>query len=257
MYQPERLGQDDADFLKSARVDAFVVAAYGQIVPQVVLDAPRFACVNIHASLLPRWRGAAPVVHALLAGDAETGVSIMRMEAGLDTGPVLMAVPCPITADVTQPLLTTQLSEMGARAIVTTLNDLSSYLHDARKQSAVGVTYAHKVTKSEAEIDWAMPADAISRHVRAYHSMPTAFAFYQDLRVRVLSAHNAGFVSPCPQKPGTVLGASAQGLLVACADGAVCISEMQLPGSKPFRVSDGLERVAFFTETGSVFKSRV
>lgn len=257
VYQPEKVGEAEALQLKRCGVDVLIVAAYGQIVPQSVLDAPCFACINVHASLLPRWRGASPVVQALLAGDEKTGVSIMQMEAGLDTGPVLLSSTCSLATGDTQDLVTQRLALMGAEAIGLVLDDLPGYLSAAIPQPSDGVTYAHKVDKRDAEINWSLPMCEIEQHVRAYHSMPMAYAFYKGIRVRVLSASVARGASSKDVAFGTVIDVSASGVSVACNGGAVALTKIQFPGERAMAVSDHLDRVSGCFLLGSRFDLRV
>ncbi len=202
--------------------DVAVVAAYGLILPQVVLDAPRLGCLNVHGSLLPRWRGAAPIQRAILAGDAETGVGIMQMEAGLDTGPVRLEGRTPIGSK-TAGELTAELSAMGARLMVTVLADLDA--HPAVPQPEDGVTYAAKIDKAEARLDFSKGAIEVERQVRAFYPAPGAYLEYKGERIRVLNAY------PDPDSfgvpPGTVVGGA---LEIACADGVLIPVHVQRAG---------------------------
>jgi methionyl-tRNA formyltransferase len=202
------------------RADIGVVAAYGLILPRAVLDAPRHGCLNVHGSLLPRWRGAAPIQRAILAGDVETGVDIMQMEAGLDTGPVRLEESTPI-AGKTAGDLTAELSAMGARLMTTVLADLGAY--PPMVQAEDGVTYAAKIDKAEAKINFTAPAIAIERQVRAFNPAPGAFFEYQGERVRVLSA----VVEPGSGSPGAVID---DGLGIATADGVIRPTSLQRAG---------------------------
>ncbi|MEY4695992.1 MAG: hypothetical protein RIT14_420 [Pseudomonadota bacterium] len=202
--------------------DVAVVVAYGLILPQAVLDAPRRCCLNIHASLLPRWRGAAPIHRAILAGDAETGICIMRMEAGLDTGPVLLHEATAIGAEETASDLHDRLSVMGARLILQALERLPDLV--ATPQPAAGVTYAAKIDKAEARVDWTLPAAAVDRLIRGLSPFPGAWCLAGGERVKLLRSR----VVPGVGAPGAVLG----GLVVACGDGAVEITLAQREGKK-------------------------
>jgi methionyl-tRNA formyltransferase len=200
--------------------DVGVVAAYGLILPQAVLDAPAHGCLNVHGSLLPRWRGAAPVQRAILAGDAETGVGIMQMEAGLDTGPVRLERRTPVAAK-TAGELTAELAQLGAAAMVEVLSDLSGY--PPKPQPANGVTYAAKIDKAEARLDFAQPADAVARQVRAFAPVPGAWFEVAGERVKVLASELwAG-----DGAPGAVLD---DRLTIACADGAIRPTLVQRAG---------------------------
>ncbi|MBI2308330.1 MAG: methionyl-tRNA formyltransferase [Rhodocyclales bacterium] len=226
VFQPTTLKDPAAqETLAAVAAEAMVVAAYGLILPQAVLDLPRFGCLNIHASLLPRWRGAAPIQRALLAGDAETGVCIMQMEAGLDTGPVLLAEATPIAAADTAATLHDRLAAIGARLIVDALARLPL---PAKPQPAAGVTYAAKIDKAESAIDWTQPAAVIDRHIRAFNPFPGAHSTLAGVPVKVWRAvPTAGAGAP-----GEVLAANREGIVVACGDGALCIVELQKAGGK-------------------------
>ncbi len=206
----------------SLGADVAVVAAYGLILPRAVLDAPVRGCLNVHASLLPRWRGAAPIQRAILAGDAATGVCIMAMEAGLDTGAVLLREATPI-ADKTAGALTDELSAMGARLMVQVLADLDAY--PPLPQPADGVTYAAKIDKAEARIDWTQPAEAIKRQVRAFSPAPGAFFEYAGERIKIVDAIPQGDSGGAP--PGTVVGSALQ---VACGGGVLSPRHVQRAG---------------------------
>lgn len=200
--------------------DFAVVVAYGLILPQAILDAPRHGCLNIHASLLPRWRGAAPIHRAILAGDAETGVCIMEMEAGLDTGPVLMREATPIGAEDTVADLHDRLSEIGARLIVETL--ARHVTLTAEPQPDVGVTYAEKIDKAEARIDWTRSAEEVDRQVRGLSPFPGAWTTLDGKRLKLLRSRLADGTGA----PGTVLG----GFRIACGTGAIEVTEAQIEG---------------------------
>lgn len=202
--------------------DVAVVVAYGLILPQAVLDAPRLGCLNIHASLLPRWRGAAPIHRAIMAGDAETGICIMRMEAGLDTGPVLLRDATAIGADETTQDLHDRLSPMGARLILQALERLPSLV--AEPQPETGVTYAAKIDKAESRVNWALPAVQVDRLIRGLSPFPGAWCMAEGERVKLLRSR----IVAGKGAPGTVLG----GLVVACGEGAVEITLAQREGKK-------------------------
>ena len=226
VFQPPTLRDDAAQArLQAVGADAMIVAAYGLILPQAVLDLPRFGCINIHASLLPRWRGAAPIQRAILAGDAESGVCIMQMEAGLDTGPVLLSAALPIAADETAGSLHDRLAELGAGLIVAALEKLPLA---PTPQADCGVTYAAKIEKSEAMLDWNQSAQQLARQVRAFNPFPGALATLGQLSVKVWRASaEAGEGSP-----GTILAGDRAGILVACGEGALRLTELQKAGGK-------------------------
>ncbi len=226
-----------ADALRRLRVDAFIVAAYGLILPAAVLGIPRLGSFNIHASLLPRWRGAAPIQRAILAGDAATGVTIMRMEPGLDTGPMLGVRAVPILATDTAGTLHERLSELGAELIVSALADLGAGRATERAQPASGVTYAAKIDKAEARIDWRDDAASVDRKIRAFNPWPIAETRFRGLQLRIHEAQAAAppgeAQEPSTAQPGTVLGLVADRLAVACGRGVLYVERLQLPGRKP------------------------
>jgi len=217
--------------------DVAVVVAYGLILPQSVLDAPRQGCLNIHASLLPRWRGAAPIHRAVLAGDTETGVCIMRMEAGLDTGPVLLRAATPIGPEDTTGDLHDRLAGLGAQLIATALDRLDTLR--AEPQPDEGVTHAAKIDKSEARVDWMHPADEVDRLIRALSPYPGAWCNAGGERLRLLRSR----LSSLRGAPGTVLEGRADRLTVACAAGAVEISLAQRPGKRPMTAAELLRGI--------------
>lgn len=202
--------------------DVAVVVAYGLILPQAVLDAPRHGCLNIHASLLPRWRGAAPIQRAIMAGDAETGICIMQMEAGLDTGPVLLRAATPIRPRDTAAVLQDRLSSMGAALIVQALAGLGAL--SPMPQPADGVTYAAKIDKAEARIDWTQPAPVVARHIRGLSPFPGAWCDSPIGRLKVLDAQEVDGTAA----PGTVL----EGFTIACGQGAVQVLSVQREGKR-------------------------
>ncbi|RVT53117.1 methionyl-tRNA formyltransferase [Acinetobacter indicus] len=222
--------------LKALNADVMVVAAYGLILPQVVLDTPKYGCLNIHGSLLPRWRGAAPIQRAIATGDAETGVTIMKMAAGLDTGDMMYKTLCPITAEDTSASLHDKLAIQGAEAIVAVLaseQTLQQYLKQREVQDEALTVYAHKLSKAEAKIDWSQDAVTIDRNIRAFNPWPVAFIPLDEqsnLRVwgSVLSNEAVN-----GQSAGTILALDKQGVHVACGDGkAICLTSLQWPGGK-------------------------
>ncbi len=229
LHQPERL-KDPATHapLREAAADILVVAAYGLILPQGVLDIPARGAVNIHASLLPRWRGAAPIQRALLAGDAETGITIMQMDAGLDTGPILLHEALPIAPDETGGTLHDKLAALGAALIVRALDGIERGALVAVPQPVDGVTYAAKIDKREARVDWMRTAGEIERAVRAFDPVPGAVT---SLRGQDVKLRRAGLASGSGA-PGTVLEASEAGIVVACGSGALRLESLQRAGGK-------------------------
>ena len=234
VFQPPTLKDAAAqERIAAVGADVMVVAAYGLIVPQVVLAMPRFGCINIHASLLPRWRGAAPIQRALLAGDHETGVSIMQLEAGLDTGPVLLRAACPIGAADNAATLHDRLAESGARLIVEALSKLPLPMEP---QPAAGVTYAHKIEKAEALIDWSKDAQELDRHIRAFNPFPGAQAQFGGQTVKLWQAVP---VAGGGEK-GRILSVDRNRIVVACGSGALAVSELQKAGGKRLPVREFL-----------------
>ena len=235
VLKPLTLKQGDAAAsIESLAPDVMVVAAYGLILPAPVLSIPRRGCLNIHASLLPRWRGAAPIQRALLAGDASTGVSIMQMDAGLDTGPVLLEKSRAIGARETAGDLTDALADLGAQAIVEALARLGELV--PRDQDSTRATYAHKISRAEAQIDWAQPSDAVERHVRAFNPVPGA---QTRLGGEILKIWRAEPVTGSG-KPGEIVVADGERLVIACAQGALLLEEVQRPGGKRMAIRDFL-----------------
>ncbi len=234
VFQPLTLKDAEAQAkIAAVGAEVMVVAAYGLILPQAVLDMPRFGCLNIHGSLLPRWRGAAPIQRALLAGDTETGVCIMQMEAGLDTGPVLLRGAFPIEASDTTASLHDRLAELGARLCVEALGKLPL---PAEPQPSVGVTYAHKIEKAEAVIDWSKSAAELDRHIRAFNPFPGAQASFGGQTVKLWLATPVAGNGPA----GSVLAVDKKQVVIACGAGALAVSELQKAGGKRLPVQQFL-----------------
>jgi len=231
--QPLTLKTPEAQqMLREVGADLMVVAAYGLILPQAVLDLPARGCLNIHASLLPRWRGAAPIQRALQAGDAESGVTIMQMDAGLDTGAMLSIYPLTLSPLETGSSLHDKLAVLGARAIVETLAKLDQI--KAQTQPDSGVCYAHKLTRQEAVVDWTQPASVIARMIRAFNPVPGATTVTPDVTLKLWMAESQeGHAAP-----GLVLSADASGILVGAGQGLVRITELQAPGGKRLLARD-------------------
>jgi methionyl-tRNA formyltransferase len=237
--QPDNFKQQsDRDTLAAYQADLMIVVAYGLLLPQAVLDTPSFGCINIHASLLPRWRGAAPIQRAILAGDDETGVCIMQMEAGLDTGPVIARAHCPIHDNDTTQQLHDRLAQLGAETLLNTLPDLTSLQQHAEVQNHQLSTYATKLQKTEANIDWQNTAKAISRQVHAFNPWPIAQTQWQQKTFRIWSAEE---INPTySASPGQVLQADKNGIDIACGQGVLRVTEIQLPGKRAMSVSNFL-----------------
>ena len=238
VFQPPTLRDSAAqERVRVLGAEVMVVAAYGLILPQAVLEIPRFGCINVHASLLPRWRGAAPIQRAILAGDIETGVSIMQMEAGLDTGPVLLSERLSITEEDTAGTLHDKLAVLGGRLIVEALRKLPLPLS---LQPETGVTYASKIEKAEAPLDWRLPATQLARQVRAFNPYPGATVGLDGNTVKVWRAEAQ---AETRGSPGTVIAADKRGILVACGEGTLRLTELQKAGGKRLPIS------AFLTGT--------
>ena len=236
--------------IRDVNADAMIVAAYGLLLPQVVLDMPRLGCFNIHGSMLPRWRGAAPVQRAIEAGDLETGISIMQMDAGLDTGPVLLSVPLAILPDDTSATLFAKLTVLGASTVVAALAQLP--MLKPRIQSATGVTYARKIEKSEARIDWSQPAFKLERRLRAFDPYPGAEAVLGEQTFKIWRADVADSVkAPVPNPPGTVIAAGPDVIDVQCGQGVLALRIIQKPGGRRLAVADFLRSTTI--QPGAVF----
>ena len=235
VYQPQTLRAAEAQAeLAALQPDLLVVVAYGLILPQAVLDIPRLGCINSHASLLPRWRGAAPIQRAIEAGDSETGVTVMRMEAGLDTGPMLLKSHTPISAEDTGGSLHDRLAELGPPAVLEAIDGLAAGTLQGEVQDDSLATYAHKLGKTDARIDWSSPATQLAHMIRAFNPWPLAHARWQDQPLKVWSAE----VEAGHGQPGEILDCSKQGLLVACGEQALRLTRLQLPGGKPLAFAD-------------------
>ncbi|WP_141455178.1 methionyl-tRNA formyltransferase [Pseudoxanthomonas sp. z9] len=240
VLQPESLRKKSSrEALRELTPDLMIVVAYGLILPQAVLDIPRYGCWNVHASLLPRWRGAAPIQRAIEAGDAETGVCLMQMEAGLDTGPVLLSQRTPIGEQETGGQLHDRLSELGARVLADGLGLLRAGMRPvAQPQPEAGATYAHKLDKHEARLDWSQPADVLARKVRAFEPWPVAEASVAGERLRIHGAVALDLAHRA--EPGTLLTAGRQGLDIACGQGALRLRVVQREGGKAITAADYL-----------------
>jgi len=240
VLQPETLKSlVSREALAALKPDLMVVVAYGLILPQTILDIPEHGCWNVHASLLPRWRGAAPIQRAIEAGDAETGVCLMRMQKGLDTGPVLLRQATPIGARETGGQLHDRLADIGAQVLADGLGLMrAGLLPVAAPQPEDGVTYAHKLEKAEARLDWRQPAELLARKVRAFHPWPMAEGDLSGERVRIHAAEALPLRHDAT--PGTVLHGGREGIDIACGEGALRILTLQRPGGRAITVADYL-----------------
>jgi methionyl-tRNA formyltransferase len=235
VYQPQTLRDPLAQAeLAALQPDLLVVVAYGLILPQVVLDIPRLGCINSHASLLPRWRGAAPIQRAIEAGDSESGVTVMRMEAGLDTGPMLLKVSTPISSTDTGGSLHDRLAELGPPAVLQAIAGLSAGNLPGDVQDDSLATYAHKLNKDEALLDWSRPAAQLEPLIRAFNPWPICHSSLNGAPLKVLAAS----LGEGSGAPGEILAAHKDGLTVACGVGALRLTRLQLPGGKALNFAD-------------------
>ena len=240
VFQPATLRDpDQQETLAALAPDLLVVVAYGLILPQAVLDLPQHGCLNVHASLLPRWRGAAPIQRAIEAGDAETGITIMQMDAGLDTGDMLATGRVPIGRETTAASLHDALAAAGAPLLLQVLDDLAGFQRRARKQDDSQATYTDKILKAEAALDWSRDAAELDRAIRAFNPFPVCYSSLDGERIRIWGAKPAG--SAQLQEPaGTILRADRDGILVNCGRGQLSIQRLQLPGARALGVEEVL-----------------
>ncbi|WP_318504710.1 methionyl-tRNA formyltransferase [Photobacterium leiognathi] len=250
VYQPVSLRNEEAQQeLAAIDADIMVVVAYGLLLPQEVLDTPRLGCINVHGSILPRWRGAAPIQRSIWAGDTETGVTIMQMDIGLDTGDMLKVATLPIEATDTSATMYEKLAELGPDALIDCLSDIADGTAVAVKQDDEQANYAKKLSKEEALIDWTMDAAAIERCVRAFNPWPMSYFTVAEQNVKVwqtaVEADNQG------KAPGTILSADKQGILVATGNGALRLISLQPPGKKAMSVADLLNSRREWFEPGT------
>ncbi|MBL0611010.1 methionyl-tRNA formyltransferase [Aeromonas jandaei] len=250
VYQPASLRKEEAQAeLAALGADLMVVVAYGLILPKAVLDTPRLGCINVHGSLLPRWRGAAPIQRSIWAGDAETGVTIMQMDVGLDTGAMIRKVTCPIAADETSASLYDKLAELGPQALVDTIDAMAAGDTAAEVQDDALANYAGKLSKEEARIDWSMDAVAIERCIRAFNPWPISWFEVADQTVKVWQA--AVIDSDHGQPAGTLLKADKQGIDIATGKGVLRLLTLQPPGKKAMSVTDLLNSRRDWFEPGT------
>ena len=250
VYQPASLRNEEAQAeLAALGADLMVVVAYGLILPKAVLDTPRLGCLNVHGSLLPRWRGAAPIQRAIWAGDAETGVTIMQMDVGLDTGAMIRKVSCTIASDETSASLYDKLAELGPQALVDTINAMAAGETAAEAQDDAQANYAEKLSKEEARIDWSMEAVAIERCIRAFNPWPISWFEVAEQTIKVWQAEVID--SDHGQPVGTLLKADKQGIDVATGKGVLRLLTLQPPGKKAMSVPDLLNSRRDWFEPGT------
>ncbi|PSV24470.1 MULTISPECIES: methionyl-tRNA formyltransferase [unclassified Photobacterium] len=250
VYQPASLRNEEAQQeLAAIDADIMVVVAYGLLLPQEVLDTPRLGCINVHGSILPRWRGAAPIQRSIWAGDTETGVTIMQMDIGLDTGDMLKVATLPIEASDTSATMYEKLADLGPDALIDCLSDIANGTAVAVKQDDEQANYAKKLSKEEALIDWTMDAAAIERCVRAFNPWPMSYFTVAEQNIKVwqaaVEADNQG------KAPGTILSADKQGILVATGNGALRLLSLQPPGKKAMTAADLLNSRREWFESGA------
>ncbi len=252
VYQPLNFKNPEAIAeLAALKPDVLVVIAYGLILPKAVLEIPRLGCINVHASLLPRWRGASPIQSAILHGDPESGVTIMQMDAGMDTGAMLHKVSCPITASETAQSLHDKLAEISAQPLLHILDELAAQTAKPEIQNNELATYASKINKEDARINWQHTAIEIDRKVRAFNPWPIA---YTTLGEEILRIHQAKVVTlPFSQTPGTVVSIDKKGMLIATGDQGLLVERIQLPGAKVISIADWLNSSKSQIDTGFVF----
>ena len=254
VYQPASLRDPAAQTeLAALGADIMVVVAYGLILPTAVLAAPRYGCINVHASLLPRWRGAAPIQRAIQAGDSETGITIMQMDQGLDTGAMLHKVHCAIDPDETAASLHDKLAALGGPALLATLHAIATGTAVAEIQNDSDSCYADKISKAEAQIDWTLPATVIDRHIRAFNPVPVATTTLQQQPVKCWQADMVAGDSKHPA--GTLVAADKQGIVVQCGRDCLRLTLLQLPGKRPLSAAELLNGHAALFAVGNRFSA--
>ena len=237
VFQPGSLRpQENQQLVADLQADVMVVVAYGLILPKAVLDMPRLGCINVHGSLLPRWRGAAPIQRSLWAGDAQTGVTIMQMDVGLDTGDMLHKLSCPITADDTSGSLYDKLADLGPQGLLHTLTQLAAGTAKPEVQDEALVTYAEKLSKEEARVDWSLSAAQLERCIRAFNPWPMSYIVIDEQPVKIWQASVIN--TPTSAAPGTILEANRQGIQVATGEGILNLLSLQPAGKKAMGVQD-------------------
>ena len=250
VFQPKSLRpEENQQLVADLQADVMVVVAYGLILPRAVLDMPRLGCINVHGSLLPRWRGAAPIQRALWAGDSETGVTIMQMDVGLDTGDMLHKLACPITPQDTSATLYDSLAQLGPQGLLDTLTLLNTQQASPEKQDEALASYAEKLSKEEARLDWRLPAEQLERCIRAFNPWPMSFFTIDDQPVKVWQA------TVLPHRdlaPGEIIAADKQGIQVATAEGVLNLVQLQPAGKKPMSAQDLLNSRREWFEPGTL-----
>lgn len=252
LYQPESLkAYEERIILSNHRPDLIIVVAYGLLLPIEILNIPRYGCINVHASLLPRWRGAAPIQRAIEAGDDETGITMMQMEVGLDTGNILSTIKCDIEPNETGGSLEKKLSKIGPAKLIHTLVEIEQGTLTQTKQNSDKSTYARKIDKQEMRIDWLEPADILFKKILAFNPYQVTYTYLNGIRIKIWSA----MLSPDNKKvtPGTIIDASNEGILVGTGMGSILLTELQLPGKKRLEVSELLRSKSGLFSPDNIF----
>ena len=253
VLQPPSLKDEAAQQrLAGQGADLMIVVAYGLILPQAVLDAPRLGCLNVHASLLPRWRGAAPIQRAIEAGDKETGVTIMQMDAGLDTGDMLAKASLPISRTTSASSLHDEMAQIGPPLLLDVLATIEDHQRHAEQQRDELATYAHKLDKAEARLDWSQPAEQLARRVRAFNPFPVCYTLLADQRIRVWQA-SAQPATGSSAAPGSITDLRDNAIVVACGEGSLALESLQLPGGKRLAVQELLKSRRDYFAPGTTF----
>lgn len=250
VFQPKSLRPEESQQLvANLQADIMVVVAYGLILPKAVLDMPRLGCINVHGSLLPRWRGAAPIQRALWAGDSETGVTIMQMDVGLDTGDMLYKLACPVTAEDTSATLYNKLAQLGPQGLLDTLSQLADNRAHPEKQDEALANYAEKLSKEEARLNWQLPAMQLERCIRAFNPWPMSFFSIDDQPIKVWQA---SVLPHADKQPGEIIQADKQGIQIATAEGVLNLLQLQPAGKKPMSAQDLLNSRREWFEPGTI-----
>ena len=250
VFQPKSLRPEESQQLvANLQADIMVVVAYGLILPKAVLDMPRLGCINVHGSLLPRWRGAAPIQRALWAGDNETGVTIMQMDVGLDTGDMLYKLACPVTAEDTSATLYNKLAQLGPQGLLDTLSQLADGRAHPEKQDEALANYAEKLSKEEARLNWQLPAMQLERCIRAFNPWPMSFFNIDDQPIKVWQA---SVLPHADKQPGEIIQADKQGIQIATAEGVLNLLQLQPAGKKPMSAQDLLNSRREWFESGTI-----